>query len=270
MPYRKVATCVFIKQCIVEQNARFVDRRIVRNQRTFAEHACAFVHRNHFLQKFFALLRFHFHNFTIFKTHREVVNQFTHIGKGFGRIHDTFRRACFWGSEHFFRRNVGVEHVALQGLFVTACKNTVFQQFHLQIRAVRALIFQILQPQAVEICATLVQVLVMRLPSRHGVVAVRARSVQNHLPHRFHSLVFGKVGEHFFRPSLTGHSRNTPLMFVFQRHTEGLDLGIHRLSCFAQLFLVSTLHTVGIFRFNPKSARIVLRLKFPLCFRPRR
>ena len=37
-----VTACIFIKQSIVEQNARFVDGRIVRNERYFAKHLAAF------------------------------------------------------------------------------------------------------------------------------------------------------------------------------------------------------------------------------------
>ena len=78
-----MATCVFVEQGVVKQNARVVDRGIIRDKRDFAEIGRAFVHRDHLFEYVLVLFGTDVHRLTVFEFYPEVFDKFALIRQGF-------------------------------------------------------------------------------------------------------------------------------------------------------------------------------------------
>lgn len=94
----------------------------------------------------------------------------------------------FGGDEDLLRRDVRVEEVAEQRVLAAALEFGVFDHADFEIRAVRAVIFQLRDAEVVQIGTPAGKVFVMGLPCGNGIV-IYAGGGQNGFPQLFDGLV---------------------------------------------------------------------------------
>ena len=105
---------------------------------------------------------------------------------------------------------------------------------------------QLLDVQAIEVIAPLLQVGIVGFPGGDGVFR-NPGCIQDGLPQLFHCGGGAHSGEHLLGPGLSGDGGNAPLLLVFQLILIGLENGVAHSLCLGQLFHIDALQAVGVF-----------------------
>ena len=240
-----MAAGVLVKEGVVEQEARLVDGRVKRHQRAFAKIPAALVHLDELGEQLVVLLRVPFDGLALVEADPEAVDQLTLVGKRLRRIDDALGHAAHRGDEAFLGRDVGVEEDALQARLAAAAELRLGDHADGKVGAVGRFVAQLADVQAVEIFAAVMQVLVVLFPRLDGVVG-HAGGLENGFPQLFHGLRRAQLREELLGPLFAGHSRDAPLVFVFDLVAVALDDGVLGLLGLGHLLLIDAAQAVGI------------------------
>ena len=99
--------------------------------------------------------------------------------------------------------------------------------------------------EAVQVIAAVLQVLIVILPSFHGVIR-HPGGIQNGFPQLFHSGAGPHAGEYLLGPGSAGNGSNAPLLLIFQLILVGLQNGIAHPAGLGDLFHIDALETVRV------------------------
>ena len=242
---RQMAGGILVEQRVIEQDAGLADGRIVRHQSALAQIGAALVHGDQLGQQFVIDIGVPLHRLALVEPDPEAVDQLALIAEGLGGIDDALGLAPFGRDEALLTGDVGVKDDALQAGLAAAAEPALRDHAHREVGAGGAGIVQLFNMQAVEIGAAVVEILVMRLPRRNGVV-VHPGGGQNVLPQLFHGGGAPQLRKQLLGPRLAGHGGDAPLILVLHGVTVGLGDGIALLLGLGHLHLIDPLEAVGV------------------------
>ena len=187
----------------------------------------------------------------------EVLDQLALIGQRLRRIHDALGLALHRGDEAFLGGNVGVEENALKAGVAATLELPLGDHADGEVGTVRGVIAQLLDAEAVEVGAAVVQILVVRFPRGNGIV-VHAAGGEDGFPQLFDGLRGAQLREELLGPRRAGNGRDAPLIFVFHLIAVRLDDGVKLLLGLHQFFLIDALEAVGILgdQIDPAGKRV--------------
>ena len=242
---RQMAAGVFIKEGVIKQQARLIDGGVKGDQSALAQIAAALVHGDELGQQVVVDLGVPLHRLTLVEADPEAVDELTLIAQGLGGVDNALGHTLHGGDEALLRGDIGIEEDALQAGLAAAAELRLRDHAHGEVRAVGALIAQLSNTQTAEVLAPVVEVLVMGLPRRHGVL-VHPAGGENGLPQLLNGLTGPQLREQLLGPCGAGDGGDAPLVLVLDLIPVFLDDGVQTLLALGHLLLIDALQAVGI------------------------
>ena len=260
---REVAACVLVKECVVEQQPRLIDRALPRHERALAEIGRALVHGDELFQQLLVFLRVHLHGLAVLEADGEVFDQLAVVAQGLRGIDDALGLTAFGTDEALLGGQVRIEERTADGVLAAAAEMRFGDHADAQVGAVGGVILQRLDAEAVQVIAAGLEIVVVILPRADAVAAVHAAGVQDGFPELLDRAALRLAGEDLFRPRRAGHGGDAPLVAAFHLVAEGLDDLVAGLHAAGALGLIHAAQAVGILahEIDPARKRFALMLQ---------
>ena len=262
---RQMAAGVFIKEGVIKQQARPVDGGVKGDQSALAQIAAALVHGDELGQQVVVDLGVPLHRLTLVEADPETVDELPLIAQGLGGVDDPLGHALHGGDEALLRGDVGIEKDALQAGLAAAAELRLRDHAHGEVRAVGALVAQLPDAQTAEVPAPVMEVLVVGLPCRHGVL-VHPAGGENGLPQLLDGLTGPQLREQLFSPCGAGDGGDAPLVLILDLIPVFLDDGVQPLLALGHLLLIDALQTVGVLAEQVDAAGYGIHIVLPAGF----
>ena len=269
---REVASRVLVVQRVEEQDARLGDRRIVGDERHFAQVSGTFVEADELCERVLAFLRAEFHCFALFEADPEAVDNFSVVVQRLGSVDNSVDSLLQRHAEAFLGRHIRVKIHPLRRNTPSSDPDVILDEFDFKICSGFTGEMQFRETVIIQFFGVFDEVSVVLIPVRDGVVVFRdPRHREDRIAELLEGFVFGQVGEHYFGPAHGGHADHAPLPLVVHRVVEQVThLGVISDLGGLHLLAVDVGHDAGLVRKNRNIAGAFVVLIFRLVISPLR